>query len=179
VAITNLDIRTVGYGDRPPFARDGRGGAASMCTVSASKSTCSANPTNGSPSFARRSSRSCSANKLIRGFLIVTLAELVRCQDFTQPVLAQQRFFEVPLMDLTATIARLLSPDIYRTPAAVCLRRAKRSRGIYHLPGSEDCQLPSTNELAMLHFLVLPAQRFAFQPIPGSVVCRRHENQSK
>ena len=44
--------------------------AASMPAASASKSTCLVKQTIGSPIFVRRSSRSCSANRPIRGFII-------------------------------------------------------------------------------------------------------------
>lgn len=53
------------------MARDGLGAAASTPAASASKSTCLVKPTSGSPILVRRSSRSCSANRLIRGFIIV------------------------------------------------------------------------------------------------------------
>ena len=64
--------------------------ASSMRVADASKSTCSAKPTNGSHSFARRTSRSCSANRLIQ------------CQDFTGQPASRPRFFQVDLIRLRA-----------------------------------------------------------------------------
>ena len=78
-------INTVGYGGRPPLARDGLGAAPSMLAASASKSTCLVKPTSGSPIVARRTSRSCSANRLIRGFIIVVLVGRGLIRNFTEP----------------------------------------------------------------------------------------------
>lgn len=57
-----------------------RGAATSILAASASKSTCPARPTYGSLNHARRSSRFCSANRLIRGLIMTTHAGWVQCQ---------------------------------------------------------------------------------------------------
>jgi len=97
-----LVIRTVGYGGRPPLARDGRGTAISISSASAAKSTCLLRSTSGSPSFERRFPRSSSANRLGLGIIImVGFVVQVDIRILPASPWTRQRFLEVSLSHIS------------------------------------------------------------------------------